>query len=225
MKEMRGAAIPILLVDDHPVVRLGYAALLRKSDSAFIFHEAGNRTEALELAGRHQPRTILLDLSLSDTAELSLIGELRAVAPGAPVLVVSMHDELLYAEHVLRAGAKGYLMKNHAAQSIAHAVRTVLDGEIWLSRKMREALMPGALAPFEHGTESIAPLGATELQVFRLLGRGLKKAEIAARLGITADAVDACRADIKRKLGIATGSELYRAAFLHFRKGDDGSGG
>jgi DNA-binding NarL/FixJ family response regulator len=220
---MRGASIPILLVDDHPVVRLGYATLLRKSNSAFVFHEAGGRIEALDLAGRHQPRAILLDLSLSDAVEFSLIGELHAMAPGAAVLVVSMHDEQLYAERALRAGAKGYLMKNHAAQSIAAAVQTVLDGQVWLSREMREALMPGAASVFEHDAGRAPSLGAAERDVFRLLGQGLKKAEIAARLDITADAVELCRASIKRKLGIETGSELYRAAFLQCRN-EDGSG-
>jgi DNA-binding NarL/FixJ family response regulator len=218
---MQGAAISLLLVDDHPVVRLGYATLLRKSNSAFVFHEAGNPVQALELAGRHQPKAVLLDLNLSDTVELSLIGELHAQAPGARVLVVSMHDELLYAERALRAGASGYLMKNHAAQSISHAVRTVLDGQVWLSDKMREILMPDTVASVEHGSVRNAALGAAELQVFRLIGQGLKGADIAARLGITVDAVDACRTNIRLKLGIATGSELYRTAFLQYRREDD----
>lgn len=219
---MRAADISLLLVDDHPVVRLGYATLLRKSNGAFVFHEAGDRAEALALASRHQPRAILLDLNLSDAVELSLVGELHAKAPGAAVLVVSMHDEQLYAERALRAGANGYLMKNHAAQSISIAVQTVLDGRVWLSREMRQALMPDTDGA-AHRAEPTASLGAAEREVFRLLGQGLKKAEIAARLGIGTDAVDLCRTAIKRKLGIATGSELYRAAFLQCRN-EDGSG-
>jgi DNA-binding NarL/FixJ family response regulator len=129
-----------------------------------------------------------------------------------------MHDERLYAERALRAGAKGYVMKNHAAQSITRAVQTVLEGKVWLSEKMRNVLMSKLLNPSELGEwERFTLLSDRELEVFRLLGIGLKKAEIAARLGLSANTVETYRANIKQKLGIATGAELYRVAFLQFR--------
>lgn len=212
------SSIHILLVDDHPVVRMGYVTLLKRLNGAFVFHEAGTRQEALALLDRHAPKVALLDLNLTDAVELSLVEELRAKVPGMPILVVSMHDERLYAERALRAGAKGYVMKNHAAQSIAKAVQTVLEGEVWLSEKMRKALMSKLLNPSEvREWERYALLSDRELEVFRLLGIGLKKAEIASRLGLSANTVETYRANIKQKLGIATGAELYRMAFLQFR--------
>jgi DNA-binding NarL/FixJ family response regulator len=218
LNEVRESAIHILLVDDHPVVRMGYVTLLKRINSAFVFHEAGCRQEALDLLARHTPKVALLDLNLTDAVELSLVGEVRTQAPAMPILVVSMHDERLYAERVLRAGAKGYVMKNHAAQSIARAVQTVLEGKVWLSEKMRNALMSKLLNPSELGQwERFALLSNRELEVFRLLGIGLKKAEIASRLGLSANTVETYRANIKQKLGIATGAELYRVAFLQFR--------
>jgi DNA-binding NarL/FixJ family response regulator len=218
LNEVRESAIHILLVDDHPVVRMGYVTLLKRINSAFVFHEAGCRQEALDLLARHTPKVALLDLNLTDAVELSLVGEVRTQAPAMPILVVSMHDERLYAERVLRAGAKGYVMKNHAAQSIARAVQTVLEGKVWLSEQMRNALMSKLLNPSELGQwERFALLSNRELEVFRLLGIGLKKAEIASRLGLSANTVETYRANIKQKLGIATGAELYRVAFLQFR--------
>lgn len=210
-----------MLVDDHPVVRMGYAALLKRLDSGFVFLEAGTRSEALDLLARHDPKVALVDLNLADAVELSLIAELRARAPAMAILVVSMHDEQLYAERALRAGAKAYVMKSHAAQFIAQAVQTVLEGNVWLSEKMRKALMSSMLSPGEvENWQRIGALSDRELEVFRLLGLGLKKAEIASRLGLSANTVETCRANIKQKLGIATGAELYRMAFLQFR--DDG---
>jgi DNA-binding NarL/FixJ family response regulator len=218
LNEVPESPIHILLVDDHPVVRMGYVTLLKRLNSAFVFHEAGSRQEALDLLATHTPKVALLDLNLSDAVELSLVGELRTGTPDMPILVVSMHDERLYAERALRAGAKGYVMKNHAAQSITRAVQTVLEGKVWLSEKMRNVLMSKLLNPSELGEwERFTLLSNRELEVFRLLGIGLKKAEIASRLGLSANTVETYRANIKQKLGIATGAELYRVAFLQFR--------
>lgn len=218
LNPVREGAIHILLVDDHPVVRMGYVTLLKRLNSAFVFHEAGTRQEALALVKAYMPKVALLDLNLTDAVELNLVGELRAKVPDMPILVVSMHDEKLYAERALRAGAKGYVMKNHAAQSIAQAVQTVLDGKVWLSEKMRTSLMSKLLNPTEvREWERYGQLSDRELEVFRLLGIGLKKAEIASRLGLSANTVETYRTNIKHKLGIATGAELYRMAFLQFR--------
>jgi DNA-binding NarL/FixJ family response regulator len=212
------SATHILLVDDHPVVRMGYVTLLKRLNNAFVFHEAGTRHEALLLLEKQTPNVALLDLNLTDAVELTLVGELRSRVPDMPVLVVSMHDERLYAERALRAGAKGYVMKNHAAKSIAQAVQTVLEGKVWLSEKMRATLMSKLLNPSELGQwEKYSSLSDRELEVFRLLGIGLKKAEIAARLGLSANTVETYRSNIKQKLDITSGAELYRMAFLQFR--------
>jgi DNA-binding NarL/FixJ family response regulator len=218
------SAIHVLLVDDHPVVRMGYLTLLKRFNSAFVFHQASSRAEALDLLARRVPNVALLDLNLSDAVELSSVTELRAKAQNLPILVVSMHDERIYAERALRAGAKGYLMKNQAAHSVTHAVQTVLEGKVWLSEKMRSTLASRQVDPSASGDlEKVAMLTDHELEVFRLVGIGLKKAEIALRLGMPNDAIELHRVSIKRKLGMATGAELYRAAFLRFR--NDGMSG
>jgi DNA-binding NarL/FixJ family response regulator len=218
------SAIHVLLVDDHPVVRMGYLTLLKRFNSAFVFHQASSRAEALDLLARQVPNVALLDLNLSDAVELSSVTELRAKAQNLPILVVSMHDERIYAERALRAGAKGYLMKNQAAHSVTHAVQTVLEGKVWLSEKMRSTLASRQADPSASGDlQKVAMLTDHELEVFRLVGIGLKKAEIALRLGMPNDAIELHRVSIKRKLGMATGAELYRAAFLRFR--NDGMSG
>jgi DNA-binding NarL/FixJ family response regulator len=212
------SAIHVLLVDDHPVVRMGYLTLLKRFNSAFVFHQASSRAEALDLLARQVPNVALLDLNLSDAVELSSVTALRAKAQNLPILVVSMHDERIYAERALRAGAKGYLMKNQAAHSVTHAVQTVLEGKVWLSEKMRSTLASRQVDPSASGDlQKVAMLTDHELEVFRLVGIGLKKAEIALRLGMPNDAIELHRVSIKRKLGMATGAELYRAAFLRFR--------
>lgn len=211
--------VHILLVDDHPVVRMGFAALLKQLDAALVFHEAEDRQQALELAARVSPSVILLDLTLSGSLELALIAELKEQSPASSILVVSMHEEQLYAENALRAGARGYMMKHRASQSIIQAVRTLLDGSIWLSDEMRHLL--AVKTPGEPGKDSakgIASLSGNELGVFRLLGLGLKKSQIAERLCIPDDSVERCRTQLRQKLGLATGAELYRAAFLHLQR-------
>lgn len=209
--------INILLVDDHPVVRMGYATLLKQTNSSFVIDEAGSRAEALERVMRH-PDALLLDLTLDSTVELPLISELRAMAPATNILVVSMLDERFYAERALKAGAKGYLMKSQAAHCIAPATQTVLAGEVWLSEHMRGALMSRILDPAESEQwNRIATLSDRELEVLRLFGAGLRKGEVAARLGLSANTVETYRSHLKQKLGIATGAELYRFAFLHFQ--------
>lgn len=215
--------INILLVDDHPVVRMGYATLLKQTNSSFVIDEAGSRAEALERVMRH-PDALLLDLTLDSTVELSLIHELRTRSPSTNILVVSMLDERFYAERVLKAGAKGYVMKSHAAHCITQALQTVLAGKVWLSENMRSVLMSRILNPGEsEHWNRLASLSDRELEVLRLFGAGLKKAEVAARLGLSANTVETYRSHLKQKLGIATGAELYRFAFLHFQNHEGGA--
>ncbi|HZW14142.1 MAG TPA: response regulator transcription factor [Noviherbaspirillum sp.] len=211
-------AITILLVDDHPVVRMGFQTLLKMNNARYAFHEAENRSEALELAARHIPHAILLDLSLAGAVDFSLIEDLKTASPGSRILVASMHEERLYAERAIRAGANGYLMKNHAAHNIAKAVNTVLEGGTWLSPAMQKQLMARLLnADQSNEWEKISSLSDRELEILRLLGLGLKKSELASRLNLSPNTVETYRTNLKRKLSISTGAELYRFAFLHFQ--------
>lgn len=206
----------ILLVDDHPIIRYGFLTLLGQFDKGFMFYEADSASGAIQLAELHHPRLAIVDLSLSGTLSLELIKRLRRIAPSMAILVVSMHDEKLYAERVLRAGARGYVMKQLAAKSIIHAVQCVLAGKVWLSEDVREDLVNRvARADAENHQGTFQGLSDREITVFRLIGMGMKKSRIAKELNLSPNTVETYRAHIKEKMGIATGAELYRLAFLH----------
>lgn len=206
------------MVDDHPIVRFGFIALLRQADESLIFHETDNARDAMELARRHAPLVALVDLSLAGSLSLDLIKRMRLAFPATAVLVVSMHDERLYAERVLKAGARGYVMKQIAAKAIAEAVRTVLEGKVWLSKELREDLVNRiAGADARGGPGGFHSLSDREVAVFRLISLGMKKSEMAKELGLSPNTVETHRSNIKQKMGIASGSELYRRAFLHFQ--------
>ncbi len=209
----------ILLVDDHPVVRMGLAAMLGHVGRPVEVHEAANACGALALARSHAPRVALVDLSLAGEICLHLIGKLRQAAPGIAVLVVSMHEERVYAERALRAGAMGYVMKHMASDSVVHAVQTVCAGQVWLSEAMRGVLINRVAGKARtERVDKLAALSEREMQVFRLLGRGFKKADIALRLNLSPNTVETYRAHIKHKLSVDSGAGLYRMAFLHMQK-------
>lgn len=209
-------AVNILLVDDHPIVRFGFIALLKQMETGFIFHEADNAKQALEIAKERAPQIALIELSLAGTLSLDLIKRLRHIAPNMSMLVVSMHDERLYAERALRAGARGYVMKQIAAKVIAQAVQSLREGKVWLSEELRRDLV-NRIADSGSSTKqnSFHSLSDREVAVFRLIGLGMKKGDIAKELKLSPNTVETYRSNIKQKMGIATGSELYRAAFLH----------
>lgn len=203
----------ILLVDDHPIVRLGFATLLRQADATLVFQEASNAGEALDLAACQASSIALVDLSLAGTLSLELIKQLRAVAPAMAILVVSMHDERLYAERALRAGARGYVMKQVAAQSIADAVHTIKKGGIWLSDAVRNDIISRVAMPALQGG-GLGSLSDREVAVLRYISQGLKKGDIAKRMNLSPHTVETYRTNLKQKLGIPNGAELYRFAFL-----------
>ncbi|GAB3537712.1 response regulator transcription factor [Noviherbaspirillum agri] len=214
----QSATPSVLLVDDHPVVRMGFQTLLKMDNAAYVFYEAENSADARAMAARHAPQVILLDLSLAGAVDVSLIAELKAASPASRVLIASMHEERLYAERAIRAGAHGYLMKNHAAHQIAKAVSTVLEGGTWLSAAMQKQLMARLFnTDRSNEWEKMASLSDRELEILRLLGMGYKKSELASRLGLSPNTIETYRTNLKRKLSINTGAELYRFAFLHFQ--------
>lgn len=208
----------VLLVDDHPIVRVGFATLLEQLGYQLVINEADNADEAIALCVQCSPRVALVDLSLGGELCLDLIKRIRFVCSDTAILAVSMHDERIYAERALRAGARGYVMKHNAAKSIVQAVRTILDGRIWLSEEMHSVVLDRFADRLDSGSgNSLESLSDRELEVFRLIGRGFKKSEITQQLNISPSTIETYRANIKRKLGIASGAELYRQAFLHFQ--------
>lgn len=211
-------AMQVLLVDDHPIVRVGFAALLGQLGCELAIHEADDADQAIAFCLAQSPRVALVDLSLGGEMSLDLIKRIRFMRPETGILVVSMHDERIYAERALRAGARGYVMKHNAAKSIVQAVRVILDGQIWLSDDMQSIVLERFADRFDSVSDNkLESLSDRELEVFRLIGRGLKKSEITQQLNISPSTIETYRANIKRKLNISSGSELYRLAFLHYQ--------
>jgi len=206
----------ILVVDDHPVMRHGVAQLLSATPDLEVCAEAGSREEALRLAQKTPPDLAIVDISLGDdrASGLDLIRDLHARLGRVPVLVVSMHDEALYAERALRAGARGYLMKQEPVREILKAVRVVRDGGVYVSPAMREALFrrhagePASLA----GDSLLSLLSRREFEVFRLLGRGAPSREIARALCLSVKTVETHKLNVRKKLGFSSMSEVVRFA-------------
>jgi DNA-binding NarL/FixJ family response regulator len=203
----------ILLVDDHPVVRDGLADAINHEPDLTVCAVAENRHGALQAIEKTQPHLAVVDLMLKDSSGLELIKDIRARWPELLILVVSMHDETLYAERVLRAGARGYITKQQATHDILVALRKILGGGIYLSEtaasQVLTRLTSRSPAP---GDSVLDQLADRELQVFELIGQGLSTREIAQRLHIDTKTVDTYRARIKEKLKVETSSGLLQLA-------------
>ncbi len=203
----------ILLVDDHPLMRKGLAMTLESEPDLTVYQQAASAEEALDIVNEEVPDVAVVDISLPGMSGLELIKHLLALHPDLPILVVSRHDETLYAERVIRAGARGYIMKLEAGDVIVQAVRRVLRGGIYVSDEINERLLMGMMS----GRTSIAEspmevLSDRELEVFELTGRGLGTREIAERLHLSVKTVESYRARIKTKLNLATATELLQHA-------------
>lgn len=208
------AAKRILIVDDHPIVRHGIAALLAKEKDFSICGEAGTFDEAGQLLARLRPDVIILDITLKDRNGLELIAPALKANPEARVLVLSMHDESDYAERSLRAGAHGYVMKENADDVLVDALRTVLAGEMYVSgelsaRMLRHYLDGGTKEPPEFGIEALTE---REIEVFDCIGRGLTTRKIAEKLNLSDRTVEVHRAHIKKKMQCEDAAQLFREA-------------
>jgi DNA-binding NarL/FixJ family response regulator len=204
--------IKILLVDDHPLVREGVANLIHQQPDLEVCGEAANEPQALQLIGGAQPDVAVVDLSLENGSGLELIKNIKAMYPSVAMLALSMHDESLYAERALRAGARGYLMKREAAKKVIQGIRAVLAGQLFVSEKiaalMAERFVEGRTAP----VSPVEQLSDRELEVFQLLGHGQGTRQIADHLHVGFKTVQAYCARIKEKLQLANATELLRAA-------------
>jgi DNA-binding NarL/FixJ family response regulator len=214
--------IKILLVDDHPLVREGVANLINQQPDLEVCGEAGNEPQALELIGTLQPAVAVVDISLENGSGLELIKNIKAMHPAVAMLALSMHDESLYAERALRAGARGYLMKSEAAKKVIQGIRAVLAGELFVSEKiaarLAEKFVEGRTAV---SASPVEQLSDRELEVFQLLGRGLGTRQIADHLHVGFKTVQAYCARIKEKLKLANATELLRAA-MHWNENQQG---
>jgi DNA-binding NarL/FixJ family response regulator len=203
----------ILIVDDHPMMREGLVQLIGHESDLETCGEAGNALDALEKINRLKPDLVLTDITLPGKSGIELIKDVRAILPGALILVISMHDEALYVERVLRAGGRGYIMKQEGGQKIIEAIRQVLGGKIYVSEKMSARILEifsgtgadAAAAPVEQLTDR-------EFEVFQLIGKGLSTVQMAQHLHVSPKTIEAHRANIKTKLQINTAPELLRYA-------------
>ncbi|HWH68318.1 MAG TPA: response regulator transcription factor [Candidatus Sulfotelmatobacter sp.] len=203
----------VLLVDDHPIVRDGLAEVINREADLTVCAQAEDRHQALAAIEATRPDLVVVDLTLKNSSGLELIKDINTRWPRIFILVVSMHDETLYAERVLRAGAQGYITKQEATRDILLGIRRILSGGIYLNEKTASAVLSRLLAKPEAVHDSIVDLLADrELQVFELTGLGLSTREIAARLHIDTKTVDTYRARIKEKLHLKSSSELLQLA-------------
>jgi len=203
----------VLIVDDHPIVRQGLRSLINQENDLHVCGEAGGAGEALKALNTLKPDLLLVDISLKGPDGLELTKSVRALEPDLPILIVSMHDETLYAERVLRAGANGYIMKEEVAQNVVQAIRKVLGGDIYMSDRMRQKILRGVAGQRSNTTTSaIERLSDRELEVFRLIGQGHGTRNIAEELHLSVKTIETYRAHIKEKLGLNNATELVRQA-------------
>ncbi len=201
----------ILIVDDHPLVRTGFAQLIGDCPDLEVCGEAGDMAEALQQIEASRPDLAIIDLSLAGGSGLDLIERIKARHKQVLMLVASMHDETLYAERVLTAGARGYINKQEAQDRIIQAIRTVLGGKVYLSRAMTERLLNG-MVDADGDKRDIDALSNRELQVFELIGQGVPAGQIAKQLNLSVKTIETHQAHIKKKLGLTSAHELTQRA-------------
>jgi DNA-binding NarL/FixJ family response regulator len=202
----------IFIVDDHPMMRDGLGQLIGKETDLAVCGEAEDAAEALKQIEELAPDLVIVDITLRSSNGLELIKDLQIRAPKTAVLVISMHDESLYAERVLRAGGRGYVMKQEGGKKLMEAIRQVLSGQTYISAKISARIVdafsgrrPGNLSP-------VGALTDREFEVFQLIGAGLSTKEVAAKLYVSAKTVEVHRVNIKQKLNVGTATELVHFA-------------
>ncbi len=204
----------VLLVDDHPILRAGLGKLINQEADMMICAEAEDAPTAFDLVGTLAPDIAVIDISLKGSNGIELIKNLKARYPDLPTLVLSMHDEVLYAERALRAGSLGYIMKEEAIEQVLVAIRRVLAGEIFLSEKMKTRMLQQmATGKAKVICSPIEQLTDRELEVFRLIGEGYSTRQIAGQLHLSVRTVEAYREYIKSKLNLKNATELVQHAF------------
>ncbi len=204
----------VLLIDDHAILRQGLTQLINQEPDMMVCGEAEEAPKGFEAVGALKPDVAVVDISLRGGDGLELIKNIKASHPTLPVLVLSMHDESLYAERALRAGSLGYITKEEAAESVLAAIRKVLHGEVVLSDRMRAQLLHQLVnGRLKQGSSPIDTLSDRELEVFRMIGEGRSTRQIAQELHLSVRTVEAYREYIKDKLNLKNGTALVQRAF------------
>ena len=208
----------IFLVDDHPIVRQGLMELINRQETLVVCGEAENGPTALEQIARLSPDLAVIDVSLRNTSGIELIKSIRQHNPKVYLLVLSMHDESLYAERTLRAGARGYIMKQEAGHKILDAIHSVLGGEIFVSDELKETMVKHLVeGKADRDGFSISRLSDRELEVFQFIGKGLSTRQIARKLCLSVKTIESYRENLKQKMNLTRGTELLQQAILWSR--------
>ena len=203
----------IFVVDDHPIVRQGLAKLLSDEADLVVCGEAENAREGLQAIVKLKPDLAIVDISLSGKTGLELIKDIRVQYPQLPVLVMSMHDEQIYAERALRAGARGYIMKQEGGKILVQAIRQVLSGQVYVSQKIAATVLDRLSSGRAKLARSpVENLSEREFEVFQLIGQGMGTRQIAEQLHVSVKTVEVHRLHIKEKLHLKDGPALMRYA-------------
>ncbi|MGD1030457.1 MAG: response regulator transcription factor [Opitutaceae bacterium] len=203
----------ILLVDDHPFMRMGLAQLINQQPDLVVGGEAGDPADAARALDKSLPDLVLADITMPGRSGLEFIKDLKASRPDLRILVVSMHDEVIYAERVLRAGAQGYVMKEAGGENLLAAIRQVLDGQVYVSPRMSARILNSYSGQRPRGSHSpIEKLSDREFEVFQMIGQGKSTRAIAEQLHLSPKTVDVHRAHLKEKLGLTDATALVRHA-------------
>ncbi len=204
-------ATRIYIVDDHPLVRQGLAQIIEKEEDMEVCGEAENSPGAMKGVGETNPDVIIVDISLQGNNGLELIKNIKAVYENIPILVFSMHDETIYAQRALRAGAKAYVMKKEPSTKIVDAIHRITKGEIFVSPSVADQVLHQIVnGPNNVSTSPIDRLTDRELEVVQLIGRGLSTREIAESLNLSVKTIESHRAHVKEKLNLRNATELVQ---------------
>jgi DNA-binding NarL/FixJ family response regulator len=203
----------VFVVDDHPIVRQGLAMLINRETDMMVCGDAEDAQTAMQAIATVKPDILVVDISLNGPDGLDLLKDIRIRYPEMPVLILSMHDESIYAERALRAGAQGYIMKQEATEKVLVALRRILSREIYVSERIANRMLQRYIgSPTVGRPSSIADLTDRELEVFRLIGEGHSTRQIAEELHISVKTVESYQAHIKEKLSLRSARELVQHA-------------
>jgi DNA-binding NarL/FixJ family response regulator len=204
----------VFIVEDHPITRAGLCTVINRDPDLSVCGEADDAPSALSLIASARPTILVTDITLKTSNGIELIKNVLALLPNLKILAMSMHDERVYAERALRAGAKGYLMKKEASECILPAIHTIIGGGIYMSEEMQKNLLAGLLSQGKKDEADfpLDTLSDREIEVFQLIGNGFTTKEIARRLKLSPKTIDSYREHLKIKLNLKNGAELLRHA-------------
>lgn len=211
----------VVIIDDHPIVRQGLAMMIDQENDLRVCGDASDIPSALEAVREHSPDIAVVDISLGQSSGLNLIEDLTRQYPGLSILALSMHDETLYAERCLRAGAKGYIMKKEPPEKVIVAIKDILNGGIYVSNNLGSKLLHKLVAKKSGAADTgVNVLSNRELEVFRLIGQGLKTGKIAEQLNLSVKTIETYIDHIKKKMHFKDSRELFlNAVQWHINEG------